>query len=261
MTRQPDVVTLRRLDWSRSDEELADALGQPVQLIKAWRGKAFGRRARVDSPPPWLVERWREEARTHTLAELAALWGLTVEGARLRAKRYDLTPAKRSGPRKGHKRVATTETVERWRREAARHTADELAQLWGVAKQTVYTRARRHGFTVSARGRGTPERVVERWRREAQGRTIAELAALWGVPHSTARGRVRRHDLPVKRREPRAEPPPWTKPRRDVERMRREAEGRTVKELAALWGVSKQRAHQLVTQHALPARVRRRKPK
>src|SRR5690606_19613295 len=70
VTRQPDVVTLRRLDWSQSDDELADALGQPVQLIKAWRGKAFGRRGRIDSPPPWLVERWRQEARTRTVTEL-----------------------------------------------------------------------------------------------------------------------------------------------------------------------------------------------
>src|SRR5690606_27707422 len=117
------------------------------------------------------------------------------------------------GERRARPRTSS-ETVERWRREAARHTADELAQLWGVAEQTVYTRARRHGFTVRARGRRTPERVVERWRRQARGRTIAELAALWGVPYGTARGRVRRHGLPVKRRE--AEPQPWAKPRRDV---------------------------------------------
>src|SRR5690606_13118797 len=162
------------------------------------------------------------------------------------------------GERRGRPR-ASSETVERWRREAARHTADELARMWGVAQQTVFTRAWRHGFTVRARGRGTPERVVERWRRQACGRTIAELARMWGVPHSTARGRVRRHDLPGERRE--AGPPPRGKPRRGGGRMRRGAEGRTVKELAALWGVSKQRAHQLVKKHDLPARVRRRKPK
>src|SRR5690554_6025438 len=77
VTREPDAVTLRRLDWDRSDEELADALGQPVRLIKAWRGKAFWRRGRIDSPPPWLVERWRQEARTRTVTELARMWGLT----------------------------------------------------------------------------------------------------------------------------------------------------------------------------------------
>jgi len=256
MTRQPDVLTLRRLDWSRSDDELAEALGQPAQLIKAWRGKAFGRRARIDSPPPWLVERWREQARTRTVTELATLWGLTPEGAHARLKRHGIESLGWSrGERRARPRTSS-ETVERWRREAAQHTADELAQLWGVAEKTVFTRAWRLGFTVRARGRRTPERVVERWRREAQGRTIAELAALWGVPHSTARGRVRRHDLPVKRSE--AEPQPWAKPRRDVEEMRRDAEGRTVKELAMLWGVSKQRAHQLVKKHDLPARVRRR---
>ena len=259
MTRQLDVFTLRRFDWSRSDEELADALGKPVQLIKAWRGKAFGRRGRIDSPPPALVERWREQARTRTVTELATLWGLTPEGAHARLKRHGIESLGWSrGERRARPR-ASSETVDRWRREAAQHTADELARMWGVAPQTVYTRAARHGFTVRARDRGTPERVIERWRREAQGRTIAELARMWGVPRSTARGRVRRHDLPVKRSE--AEPQPWAKPRRDVEEMRRDAEGRTVKELAALWGVSKQRAHQLVKKHALPARVRRRKPK
>src|SRR5690606_26977046 len=169
VTREPDVVTLRRLDWGRSDEELADALGQPVQLIKAWRGKAFGRRGRIDSPPPWLVERWREEARTRTVTEPARMWGLTPEGAHARLKRHGIESLGWSRGQRRARPRASSETVERWRREAARHTADELAQLWGVAEQTVYTRARRHGFTVRARGRGTPERVVERWRREAQG--------------------------------------------------------------------------------------------
>src|SRR5690606_18718322 len=120
------------------------------------------------------------------------------------------------GERRGRPR-ASSETVERWRREAALHTADELACMWGVAEQTVFTRAWRHGFTVRARGRGTPERVVERWRRQARGRTIAELAALWGVPHGTAWGRVRRFGLPVRRREPRVRSRTRARPRRDVE--------------------------------------------
>ncbi|HEX7040440.1 MAG TPA: hypothetical protein VF202_10025, partial [Trueperaceae bacterium] len=263
---EPDVVTIWDLDWDRSDEELARLIGRDPAVVAEFRRRVFGGNGharRVDNPSPELLALWREEASTHTLAELAALWGLTVEGARLRAKRFDLTPAKRGGPRKGRKRVATIEAVEGWRREAALHTADELARMWGVAEQTVFTRAWRHGFTVRARGRGTPERVVERWRRQARGRTIAELAALWGVPRGTAWGRARRHGLPVRRREPRAQPRAQpqsrAKPRRDVERMRREAEGRTVKELAMLWGVSRQRAHQLVTRHGLPAKVRRRK--
>jgi len=260
VTSEPDVVTLYDLDWSKDDEELARLIGRPAAIVAEFRRRMIsggdGRRRKWMKPPPEVIALWRDEARDHTVGELTRVWRLTLQGVQRRLKRHGLTAAPPKS-RKGHKRVATTETVERWRREAALHTADELARMWGVTERTVFTRAWRHGFTVRARGRRTPERVVEQWRRQARGRTIAELAALWGVPRSTARGRVRRHGLPVKRRE--AEPQPWTKLRRDVKEMRRDAEGRTISELAELWGVSKQRAHQLVKKHDLPARVRRRK--
>lgn len=253
MTREPDVVTLWDLDWDRSDEKLARLIGRDPAVVAEFRRRVFGGNGharRVDNPSPELLALWREEASTHTLAELAALWGLTVEGARLRAKRCGLTPAKRGGPRKGRKRVATTEAVEGWRCEAALHTADELARMWGVTIGAVRTRLWRHGI-ASRSARGPSPAVLARWRQEARGRTVRELAELWSVPEKTAWARVQRHDLPALR----------AQRGRDVEEMRRDAAGRTVSELAALWGVSRQRAHQLVKKHNLPAEVRRRKPR
>src|SRR5690606_2065690 len=195
VTREPDGPTSRDLDWSKDDEELARLIGRPAAIVAEFRRRMIsggdGRRRKWMKPPPEVIALWRDEARDHTVGELTRVWRLTLQGVQRRLKRHGLTAAPPKS-RKGHKRVATTETVERWRREAARHPADELARMWGVTERTVFTRAWRHGFTVRARERRTPERVVERWRREAQGRTIAELAALWGVPRSTARGRVRR---------------------------------------------------------------------
>lgn len=264
---EPDTdATLWDLDWSLTDEELAQLIGRDTAVVAELRRRVFsagdGRRGKWMKPPPEVIELWREEARHHTVAELAVLWGLTPEGAHARLERHGIESLGWSrGERRGRPRMAS-ETVEQWRREAALHTADELARMWGVAENTVFSRAQRHGFSFRARpGRRTPERVVERWRRQARGRTVTDLAALWGVPYSTAWGRARRFGLPVKRREPRVRSRTRARPRRDVERMRREAEGRTVKELAVLWGVSRQRAHQLVKKHSLPAEVRRRKPR
>src|SRR5690606_11242771 len=111
-------------------------------------------------------------------------------------------------------------------------------------------------------GRRTPERVVERWRRQARGRTVKDLAALWGVPYSTAWGRARRFGLPVKRRAPRVRTRTRARPRRDDERTHRDAQGRRAGgELAELWGVSRQRAHQLVKKHDVPATIRKARSK
>ncbi|HEX6939336.1 MAG TPA: hypothetical protein VF158_07980, partial [Longimicrobiales bacterium] len=235
---EPDTdATLWDLDWSKTDEELAQLIGRDPEVVAEFRRRVLsggdGRRGKWMKPPPEVIELWREEARNHTVSELMRMWRLTLPGVLGRLKRHHLTaaPSRRRGPRKGHKRIATTEAVEQWRRDAARHTAEELAQLWGVTIGAVRTRLWRHGIAPRS-ARGPSPAALARWRQEARGRTIAELAVLWGVPYGTAWGRARRFGLPVKRREPRVRSRTRARPRRDVEQMRRDAEGRTVKELA-----------------------------
>lgn len=86
--------------------------------------------------PAATVEQWREEARERTINQLAGLWDVPYNAARLRVRRYELEHLSGRG-RSGRE-------VEQWREEARGRTLRQLAELWGVTYNSACRRARRY---------------------------------------------------------------------------------------------------------------------